>query len=95
MKNTRHPNFILGIVSFILLIIGVGMRAYSYPSGDYIIGFSILLGAIHWIWSIVDVLKHYRIDSTRENRILWVILVIAIPPVGGVLYYALGRTVRV
>jgi len=94
MKNIRHPNFILGIISFVLLFIGIGMRANGLQGGDYVLGSSFLLGAIHWIWSIVDVFKDYRINSSSENRIIWVILVIIIPPVGGLLYYAMSKTVR-
>jgi hypothetical protein len=95
MQNKRHPNFILGIVAYVFLFIGIGLRANGYQAGDYVIGFSALLGAIHWIWSIIDVLKNYRVNSASENRIIWVILVIIIPPVGGLLYYAMSKTVRI
>jgi hypothetical protein len=94
MSNTRHPNFILGIVSLLLLFVGVGMRANGSTAGNWVLIASFILGGIHWIWSIIDVLKHYKIHSTQENRILWVILVIAIPPVGGLLYYVMSKTVR-
>ena len=94
MQNKRHPNFILGIVAYVFLFIGIGLRANGYQAGDYVIGFSALLGAIHWIWSIIDVLRNYRVNSASENRIIWVILVIIIPPVGGLLYYAMSKTVR-
>lgn len=95
MRNKRHPNFILAIVAYLFLFIGIGLRANGYQAGDYVIGFSGLLGAIHWIWSIVDVLRNYRINSASENRIIWVILVIIIPPVGGLLYYTMSKTVRI
>ena len=94
MKKTTHPNFYLGIVSFILLFFGIGMRANGYQGGDYVLGISMVLGAIHWIWSIIDVFKDFRIKSGSENRILWIILVIVLPPVGGILYYAMSKTVR-
>jgi hypothetical protein len=94
MKNTRHPNFILGLISFVLLLFGIGMRANGYQGGDYVLGASILLGGIHWIWSIIDVFKDYKVNSASENRIIWVILVIIVPPVGGLLYYAMSKTVR-
>ena len=95
MHDIKHPNFILGIVTFILLIVGVGILANGYAAGDYVIGSSILLGAIHWIWSIVDVIKDFRTDTRSENnRIIWVILVILIPPVGGILYYAMSKNMR-
>jgi hypothetical protein len=95
MWNRRHPNFILGLVAYLFVFIGIGLRANGYREGDYVIGFSALLGAIHWIWSIIDVLRDYKVNSASENRILWVILVIIIPPVGGLLYYAMSKTVRI
>ncbi|HEX2608114.1 MAG TPA: PLDc N-terminal domain-containing protein [Flavisolibacter sp.] len=94
MKNTRHPNFILGLISFVIFLIGIVLRANAYEGGDYVIGAGIVLGAIHWIWAITDVLKDYRVRSASENRIIWVILVIIIPPIGGMLYYAMSKTVR-
>jgi uncharacterized membrane protein YqjE len=95
MKRASHPNFILGLISFLLLIIGVGMRSNGLASANYVLIASFVLGGIHWIWAIVEVLKNFRTDSTRENRILWVIAVIAVPPVGGMLYYLFGRTVTI
>jgi len=94
MKNAWHPNFILGLVSFILLFFGIGLRANGYQGGDYVLGTSMVIGGVHWVWSIIDVFKDYRVNSGSENRIIWVILVIIIPPVGGLLYYAMSKTVR-
>jgi hypothetical protein len=91
MNYTRHPNFILGLVSFVLLFAGIGLRANGYDGGTYVLGAAILLGAIHWIWSITDVLKDYRVNSPKENNIIWVIAVIILPPIGGLLYYGLGK----
>jgi apolipoprotein N-acyltransferase len=95
MRNTRHPNFILGLISFVLLFVGVGMWANGSAGSYYVWIAAFALGGIHWVWSVIDVLKDYKMKSTQENRILWVILVCAIPPVGGILYYLLGKTVRV
>ena len=92
MRNTKHPNFILGIFTLILLFIGIGLKANGYRSGDYVLIGGIALGAIHWIWSITDVFRHQHTNS--QSRVLWQILVIVIPPVGGLLYYAMSKTVR-
>ena len=95
MKKTSHPNFILGIISLVLMFVGLGLRANGYRGGDAVFMGAIALGAVHWIWSIIDVLKDYRTNNARENRnIIWVILVIIVPPVGGLLYYASGRGIR-
>ena len=89
MKHMKHPNFILAIVSIIVLLIGIGMRFYGYAGGDYVIGFSALLGAIHYIWSIIDVVGG---DLKGEKRIPWLIAVIACPVLGGMLYYVMHQT---
>ncbi|MGZ3860188.1 MAG: PLDc N-terminal domain-containing protein [Flavisolibacter sp.] len=95
MKNTRHPNFILGLFSLLLIFVGVGMRANGYQSGDYVLLFSFLLAGIHWIWSIIDVFRDFRVNSSSENRVLWIILVVALPLVGGTFYYMMSKTVRI
>jgi hypothetical protein len=90
MKQTRHPNFILGLISLLMLIVGVAMRANGYRPGDYILIATMVLGAIHWIWSIIDVFRGHP-ERGSETPLLWIILVIAIPPVGGLLYYSMNR----
>jgi len=95
MRNVKHPNFILGIISLLLIFIGVGMRANGYDSGDYVLIFSFLLAGINWIWSIIDVFKDFRVNSSSENRLLWIILVIVLPVIGGMFYYAMSKTVRI
>jgi hypothetical protein len=94
IKNTKHPNFFLGLFSLLLIFIGIGMRANGYQNGDYVLVFSFALSGIHWIWSIIDVFKDFRVNSGSENRILWIILVVVLPVVGGTFYYALSKTVR-
>jgi hypothetical protein len=94
MKNIRHPNFILGLISFIIFFTGIGMRANGLEGGNYVLGASLLLGGIHWIWSIIDVFTDFRVNSGSENRIIWIILVIILPPIGGMLYYTMSKTVR-
>lgn len=92
MKQTTHPNFILGLVSLFLIFVGIGLKFYGYRSGDYVLIGATVLGGIHWIWSILDVFKHQTPAS--QSRIFWIILVVIIPPVGGLLYYGFSKTVR-
>jgi hypothetical protein len=94
MKNLRSPNLILGLFSFILLFIGITLRANGFKGGDYVLGLTFLCGLIHWIWAIRDVFKDFRSNSGSENRILWIILVVIVPPIGGICYYAMSKTVR-
>jgi hypothetical protein len=94
MKKLTHPNFILGLFSMLLIFIGVGLQANHYASGDAVLIGALGLGGIHWIWSIIDVLRDYRTANRTEDRnILWVI--IAVIPVGGLFYYGMGRKVTV
>jgi len=92
MKQTTHPNFILGIISLILLFIGVAVYRSGSTGGYWIWIIATILGGIHWIWSIIDVFRQQTIAS--QSRVLWSILVIAIPAVGGLLYYMMSKTVR-
>lgn len=90
MKNLRHPSFIIAIISIIVLIIGIGLRANGYPAGDYIVLASIALGAIHWIWSVANVIN--RDDLKPWQKRFWLIAVIACPVLGGMIFYILHQT---
>jgi hypothetical protein len=92
IKRTTHPNFILGISSLIVMLVGIGMKANGYRIGDMLLILTVALGGIHWIWSIIDVVRHQ--PNTSQSKVFWLILVILIPPVGGLIYYAFSRTVR-
>ena len=98
MKDTRkHPNLILGLVTFLTLILSVGFRENINRSvGDIFFIATLVMGFVHWIWAIIDVLKHYRTNNTEENRnIFWVIFVIIVPPLGGIVYYAFNKNLQV
>jgi hypothetical protein len=90
MKNLKHPAFIIGIVSIIILFVGIGLKANGYRSGDFVIIASIVLGAIHWIWSIIDVAG--RSDMKPFQKRFWLIAVIAAPAIGGLLFYAMHQS---
>jgi len=89
MKNLRHPNFILAIVSAVLLMIGVGFRANGFAAGDYILASGALLAGVHWIWAIVDVIKRHDLRPFQKR--FWLIAVIAVPVFGAMLFYALHQ----
>ncbi|MFN2439649.1 MAG: PLDc N-terminal domain-containing protein [Chitinophagaceae bacterium] len=81
----RHPSFIIGAVSYVLLLLGVVMKSNSFRSGDYVIIASVVLGAIHWVWSIADVANSKHLD--QRSRPFWLTMVVIIPPLGGMFYY--------
>lgn len=52
-----------------------------------------LLCLLLWIWALVDILKsRFQEDSTK---ILWCLLVVFLPFLGTILYFAIGRTQRI
>ena len=90
MKNMKHPNFILGIVSIILVIVGTVIKADSSRVGDYVIIGAVVLGAIHWIWGIIDVVG--RTDLKPFQKRFWLIAVIAAPAIGALVFYVMHQT---
>lgn len=98
MKSAfKHPNLILGLVTFLTLILSVGFRANRMNAvGDVLFIATLVLGFVHWIWSVVDVLKHYRTNKATEDRtIIWAIIVIIVPPLGGILFYLFNRNLKI
>ena len=89
MKNLKHPSFIIGVISIILLFIGIGLKSYGDMTGDFIIIASVVLVAIHWIWSIADVAK--RTDLKPNQKTFWLIVVIVAPVMGGMLFYIMHQ----
>ena len=89
MKNLRHPNFILSLVSAVVLFIGIGMKANGYAAGIYVLGAGALLAGIHWIWAIVDVIG--RTDMKPYQKRFWLIIVIAVPVFGAMVFYGLHQ----
>lgn len=89
-----HPSFIIGATSFLLLILGVVFKGgYNFDSGDYLILAGLVLGAVHWVWSSVDVFTNKELEP--QSRMFWMILVLLIPPVGGMVYYMMkSKNVR-
>jgi len=88
-KNMRHPVFIIGLLSFFIFILGVILRGNGYIHGGLIILSAIILGGIHWVWAMIDVISGYSLKP--ESKIFWLIMVMLIPPLGGMIYYMMKR----
>ncbi|ABQ27453.1 PLD nuclease N-terminal domain-containing protein [Geotalea uraniireducens] len=56
--------------------------------------FGIIATAIFalWLWALVDILKN---EFTGSNKIIWLLLVIAVPLIGVILYYLIGREQKI
>lgn len=90
MKNMKHPSFILAVLSIIVLFLGIGLRVNGYQkTGDIVIIVSVVMGAIHWIWSIIDV--NSRDDLKPQQKKFWRIAVIACPVLGAMLFYTMHQ----
>jgi 4-hydroxybenzoate polyprenyltransferase len=91
MKNLRHPNFILSIISAIVLFIGIGLRANGNPDGDYVLAAGAALAGIHWIWAIIDVINRRPEDMKAYQKRFWLIVVITVPVFGAMVFYGLHQ----
>jgi hypothetical protein len=50
----------------------------------------VLLATIFWIWMLIDVLTKER----GENRLVWVLVVILLGPLGALIYFIVRRSKR-
>lgn len=86
MANLRRPNFILGLVAILMLGVSIAFRNNrENGTGNTIVVVTAALMTISWIWSIVEVTRTNTLDGGQ--KVLWTIAVVAIPFVGGMLYY--------
>lgn len=89
MNNTKHPSIYLGIFCIILVAIGIGLKANGYRFSDYLLIGAVVLAAIHWIWSVIEVAG--RADLKPFQKRFWLIIVIAAPVIGGMLFHILHQ----
>ncbi len=90
MKNLRHPNFILGIISAIVMFIGIAMKSSGMRAADYFFYGGGLLAGVHWIWGIIDVAG--RKDLKPFQKRFWLIAVIAVPAFGSMVFYGMHQS---
>ena len=85
MANLRHPNLILAFVAVIIGAIAIGLYTTrnNEAAGIFMV-IAMILGVIHWIWSIIDVANTTSLQGSQ--KLFWLIAVIAIP-IGGSFYY--------
>ncbi|HVG12897.1 MAG TPA: PLDc N-terminal domain-containing protein [Flavisolibacter sp.] len=89
MKNMLHPLFLFGAASIILFFVGIFLKANASESGYIIMIIATVLGGIHWIWSIIDVLG--RGDLKPFQKRFWLIAVIAAPVFGGMIFHIMHQ----
>lgn len=84
MENSGKAPLWLGIISLVVLFLGIGLKSFEYQYANYIIFGSFFLGAIYWIWSIIGVSTTN--DLKKYQKSFWLIIVIAVPMLGGLIY---------
>lgn len=90
MKNTRKPSLIFGFIVTAIFFIGFFLMATDNDNGYYILYAGLGLGAIYWIWSIIEVVG--ADDLKRYQKTFWLIIVVAVPFFGAFLYNILHQT---
>jgi hypothetical protein len=93
MKPITRFNIVLGVISIILVVVG-SVLVGKTPNGNYILYAGFLAGTIFSLTSIIDVAMSRTVRSSR--KIVWLIMVICVPVVGGLLYYVIeyGKSSR-
>ena len=84
--NMKHPNFILGLISYILFLIGIIMVSTGYEVGKAVVFAAVIMGALQWVGSLVDVSRDPALND-QHSRYFWFAIVLMIPPLAGMLYY--------
>ena len=87
MKNLRKFLFILVIIGHVIFIIALFLMANDYPYAIPVMYGALALGAIYWILSIIEVSGAGPQELKKYQKSFWLILVIAIPMFGGLLYH--------
>jgi hypothetical protein len=85
-RNMKHPNFVLGIISYVLLLAGVVLLTTEITLGRQLIIAAFVAGGVHWIRSIVDVYTDRKLKN-QTSRYFWFALIIMVPPLAGMIYY--------
>lgn len=94
MKNVKKPSFILGLSSHIIFLAALLLMANNYPYGTWVMYAGLALGAVYWIWTIIEVSSAGEEELKKYQKSFWLILVIAVPMFGAFLYHILHQQRR-
>jgi hypothetical protein len=72
------------------IIIGFFLMASNNEYGYYFLYAGLALGAIFWIWSIVEVTG--ASDLKKYQKTFWLIIVVAVPFFGALIFNILHQT---
>src|SRR5687767_5204006 len=85
-RNMKRPNFILGIISYVMLLAGIVLLTTEITLGRQFIVGAFIAGAIHWITGMIDIVTDRNLKN-QESRYFWLALAIMVPPLAGMIYY--------
>ena len=94
MKNLKKPSFILGLFSHIVFLAALLLMANNYPYGTWVMYAGLALGAVYWIWTIIEVSSAGTEELKKYQKSFWLILVVAIPMFGAFLYHIVHQQRR-
>ena len=85
-RNTRHPNFFIGLIGYLAMFLGVVLHAHGYGIAVPLIIGSLVLAVVHWTRALVDVATDPALKGD-ESRYFWLGIIIMVPPMAGMIYY--------
>ena len=94
MKNLKKPSFIFGLSSHIVFVIALFLMANDYPYALWVMYGGLAMGAIYWIWTIIEVANAGSEELKKYQKSFWLILVIAIPMFGALLFHLMHQRPR-
>jgi hypothetical protein len=90
MKNSTKPSLIFGLIIAVIFFIGFFLMASNNEYGNYFLFAGLGAGVVYWIWSIIAVIGTN--DLKKYQRTFWLILVVAVPYFGALLYGILHQS---
>jgi 4-hydroxybenzoate polyprenyltransferase len=94
MKNLKKPSFIFGLCSHIVFLVALFLMANDNPSGTWVMYAGLVMGAIYWIMTIIEVSSAGNDELKKYQKSFWLILVVAIPMFGALLYHLVHQRRR-
>ena len=88
-KKLWHPNFVLGLLSYLLLFI----TAMLFGTGDAMANglaiATLVVAGVHWLWGMRDALTDRTLKQKEADNYFWYSLILLIPPLAAMMYYML------
>lgn len=99
MRNLRKPAFFFGLAGVVIFFIGLTLheresanQALAQGSNSSLVMYAgLVMGAIFWIWSVVEVATSTSAELKYYQKMFWLILVVSVPFFGGLLFHFLHQ----